>query len=476
MIRRRLSIFVFTILTATLVGSFFAPGKALADGGRDPVLLNVYPDDPPQLGRLTRELEEWMGVEGRGSTANLNLTFSKDRNALNAAPEFSVKFNLSDKNPNLRTDFDLYLMLVDSKGTTIEKWDEYPTLYHPPMRNVQELDTSTFLAGRLDHWQRSSIDNPLYFLAAAWYSSYQGDTLVGSGRSNVTVAKLSSGQAYPIVIEKIGGKSVDYRKTSAVSASLVPYKRDAGSGRGNIYDVGVSVPYGDTAKGIVVKSFRVKEDGFTLVRESGNLLDAQDEDPSGNFLWLDKGVPIGEYLYAVYIKSPNGSNNYETPQLKMISVNEDAAISEGDFKSGEWVNDSRYQASQGNTWNIPKIELPGLTGEIFNPLNTALGGSADNGQLGSLVARIINWAVAIAGLLAIIFIIISGYQYMTSVGDPGQAKNAMGNLTFAIIGLVVVLTAYVIINTIVRDVLNVSIEGDQAGDYVPQVEELNNGV
>jgi hypothetical protein len=62
---------------------------------------------------------------------------------------------------------------------------------------------------------------------------------------------------------------------------------------------------------------------------------------------------------------------------------------------------------------------------------------------------ILNYIFPLAGLLAIVFIIIGGYMWMTSAGNPDKVKQAQGTLTWAVIGLVFVLLAVLIRDSII---------------------------
>jgi hypothetical protein len=65
------------------------------------------------------------------------------------------------------------------------------------------------------------------------------------------------------------------------------------------------------------------------------------------------------------------------------------------------------------------------------------------------VATVINYALYLAGILAVIFIIYGGFQYITSRGNETQAKSGARTLTYAVIGLVLIILSYVIINVLV---------------------------
>jgi len=70
-------------------------------------------------------------------------------------------------------------------------------------------------------------------------------------------------------------------------------------------------------------------------------------------------------------------------------------------------------------------------------------------SLKSFIGRIIDtWVLSLAGGLAVLFIIIGGLQYMTAAGSEERVKTAKRTLTYAIIGLVLVIFAYAIIKFI----------------------------
>ncbi len=61
------------------------------------------------------------------------------------------------------------------------------------------------------------------------------------------------------------------------------------------------------------------------------------------------------------------------------------------------------------------------------------------------LGRLINFAPIIAGVSAVFFIILAGIQFMLSGGDAVKVARARKTLTFAIIGLVIVVLSYFII-------------------------------
>mgnify|MGYP000939973488 CR=1 FL=1 len=61
----------------------------------------------------------------------------------------------------------------------------------------------------------------------------------------------------------------------------------------------------------------------------------------------------------------------------------------------------------------------------------------------------VNYFLTVAGLVAVVFIIIGGFQYIMSQGNEETSKKAQKTLTFAVIGLVIVLAAYAIKTTVI---------------------------
>jgi len=66
------------------------------------------------------------------------------------------------------------------------------------------------------------------------------------------------------------------------------------------------------------------------------------------------------------------------------------------------------------------------------------------------VSSILNIVFALAGLLTVIFIIIGGIKYILSGGDSSGLKSAKETITYAIIGLIVTLIAFGVVNYITR--------------------------
>ncbi len=69
-----------------------------------------------------------------------------------------------------------------------------------------------------------------------------------------------------------------------------------------------------------------------------------------------------------------------------------------------------------------------------------------------ILVRVIQFLLAFAAAIGALFIVISGYQYVLSAGNPEKVEKAKGGLTWAIMGFILTLSAFAIV-TLLQDVL-----------------------
>lgn len=62
-----------------------------------------------------------------------------------------------------------------------------------------------------------------------------------------------------------------------------------------------------------------------------------------------------------------------------------------------------------------------------------------------LIARATNILALVAGVAAVILIIVGSFQFITAAGDSGKISSARKTLTFAIVGLIVIVVARTIV-------------------------------
>jgi hypothetical protein len=69
-------------------------------------------------------------------------------------------------------------------------------------------------------------------------------------------------------------------------------------------------------------------------------------------------------------------------------------------------------------------------------------------DLADYIGRFYNFAIAIVGMIAAVMLIIGGFQYLTSGGDPGKVAAGKKRIIDALVGIVLALSAYTILFTV----------------------------
>lgn len=77
------------------------------------------------------------------------------------------------------------------------------------------------------------------------------------------------------------------------------------------------------------------------------------------------------------------------------------------------------------------------------------GAKDDPEAFTKMMTNIINAIFFVLGMIAVIMIIVGGVKYTTSNGDPQGIKSAKDTIMYAVIGLVVAILAYTIVNFVV---------------------------
>lgn len=78
--------------------------------------------------------------------------------------------------------------------------------------------------------------------------------------------------------------------------------------------------------------------------------------------------------------------------------------------------------------------------------------AANNKGIDGIVGTIINVLLYVIGLISVIMIIIGGIRYATSNGDANQVTSAKNTILYAIVGLVVAIFAWAIVNFVVEQI------------------------
>ncbi len=72
----------------------------------------------------------------------------------------------------------------------------------------------------------------------------------------------------------------------------------------------------------------------------------------------------------------------------------------------------------------------------------------NNSTLPQLIQYLYEWGIALGGLAVFIALVSAGFEYLGSAGDVGKMTNARKKIGSAIVGLVLLLSSWLILNTI----------------------------
>ena len=94
-----------------------------------------------------------------------------------------------------------------------------------------------------------------------------------------------------------------------------------------------------------------------------------------------------------------------------------------------------------------------VSAQVSKGIDTAttseMQGKSIDGKDGLIktVVNILLWAV---GILSVIMIIFSGFRYITSSGDASKTKSAQNTLIYSVVGLIVAIMAWAIVNMVIK--------------------------
>ena len=80
-----------------------------------------------------------------------------------------------------------------------------------------------------------------------------------------------------------------------------------------------------------------------------------------------------------------------------------------------------------------------------NPQTGAAPSATAQGTLGQNITTIINFFLGLLGLIAVAFLIYAGVLMVTAGGNEEQVGKAKKVITYAVIGIVIILLAYTIV-------------------------------
>lgn len=137
-----------------------------------------------------------------------------------------------------------------------------------------------------------------------------------------------------------------------------------------------------------------------------------------------------------------------SPEFNTLCWKEDACkavraeilgVTKDQIKSGDggWIQEEPCTGSYGKCLPAGKTKT-----EI------AFGGKKEFADIGEFIKSNYNMAIAIAGILAVLMIIVAGVQWVTSGGNSEMISSAKKRIGGALVGLLIAYLSYTILNTI----------------------------
>lgn len=81
------------------------------------------------------------------------------------------------------------------------------------------------------------------------------------------------------------------------------------------------------------------------------------------------------------------------------------------------------------------------------------GAATASSDLKGAVTKIINAILGVVGLLAVVMVIIGGINFITSQGDTGKVTKARNTILYGVIGMVIAILAYAIVNFVITNAI-----------------------
>lgn len=102
---------------------------------------------------------------------------------------------------------------------------------------------------------------------------------------------------------------------------------------------------------------------------------------------------------------------------------------------------------------VLNVVIMGVHAFAAGEISTGASAAQPSGSVNSLQANIrniTNTLMLIVGVIAVIMVIIGGIRYALSGGDENGVKTAKDTILYAVIGIVVAMLAYAIVNFVIN--------------------------
>lgn len=106
--------------------------------------------------------------------------------------------------------------------------------------------------------------------------------------------------------------------------------------------------------------------------------------------------------------------------------------------------DAIFESVEGRVGVTPGGQFVLPDPEKFNQIG-------ENTSLRQYILNVLNFALTFLGLIAVAFIVYAGFLYVTSAGDDGNMEKAKKIILYAVIGILVILAAFALVNTVIQN-------------------------
>lgn len=104
---------------------------------------------------------------------------------------------------------------------------------------------------------------------------------------------------------------------------------------------------------------------------------------------------------------------------------------------------------------LAQAGLPGNPQAELDKVKTGAGFTATT-DLPTVIGRVINVLFSLLGLIAVVIVVYSGFQWMTSGGDEKKIGAAKSRMINAVIGIAIILLAYSITSFVLSKLATVT--------------------
>ena len=99
----------------------------------------------------------------------------------------------------------------------------------------------------------------------------------------------------------------------------------------------------------------------------------------------------------------------------------------------------------------PKAQLCGGSGGVWDSATKICTNADSGGSLESYFKIITNILLFVIGAISVVMIIVGGIKYVVSGGDQKAVTDAKSTIMYAVVGLVISIMAYAIVNFVLSN-------------------------